>query len=128
MDTTEEKERRQELRQVDRRYLVFYLRIYDGMSNKIIGHLVDLSEKGMMLISDHPVPVNEDYRLRMRLPAQMKDRGEIVLAATSRWCKSDENPDFYLVGFQMHDLEPPARNLISTLLRDFGYIEGRNYT
>jgi hypothetical protein len=128
MDMTGEKEKRQELRQVDRRYLVFYLRIYDGMSSKIIGHLVDLSEKGMMLITDHPVPVNEDYRLCMRLPAQMKDRGEIILAATSRWCKSDENPDFYLVGFQMHDLEPPARDLISTLLRDFGYREERNYT
>ncbi len=71
MDSMNEKGRRQELREVDRRYLVFYLRVYDGMSSKILGHLVDISEKGMMLIADNAIPVNENYRLRMRLPAQI---------------------------------------------------------
>ncbi len=46
MDIMEEKGGRQELRKVNRRYLVFYLRIYDGLSSKILGHLVDISEKG----------------------------------------------------------------------------------
>lgn len=115
---------RQELREVNRRYLVFYLRIYDGLSARILGHLVDLSEKGILLISDNPIPVNEEYRLRMRLPTQIKEQNEIVFAATSRWCKSDANPDFYLAGFQMHDLDASARELITTLLRDFSYNEG----
>ena len=110
-------------RQTDRWYLVFYLRVFDGMSSKILGHLVDISEKGIMLICDNPIEVNEDYRLRMRLPNQMKDRDEILFSATSRWCKSDANPDFYLVGFQIYDLEPTTRDLINTLIRDFGQNE-----
>lgn len=112
-----------ELRRVDRRYLVFYLRVFDGLSSNILGHLVDISEKGIMLISDVPFEVNENYRLRMRLPTEMKDRNEIVFAATSRWCKSDSNPDFYRAGFQLHDLEPYAKKLITSLIRDFGYEE-----
>jgi len=125
MNTMEEKGKRQELREIDRRYLVFYLRIYDGMSSKILGHLVDISEKGMMLICDNPIPVNENYRLRMRLPTRMKERNEIIFDATSKWCKSDANPDFFLAGFQMHDLEQSTKDLVLTLIRDFSYHEER---
>lgn len=113
--------RRKEMRQVDRRYLVFYLRVFDGMSSKIVGHLIDISEKGIMMITDNPVEVNQDYRLRMRLPTQGKDRNEIVFKATSRWCKGDSNPDFYLAGFQMYDLDPETSKLVGNLIRDFGY-------
>jgi hypothetical protein len=125
MDIVEEKGRRQELREVHRRYPVFYLRVYDGLSSKILGHLVDISEKGMMLISDNAILVNANYRLRMRLPTQMKERNEIMFDATSRWCKSDTNPDFFLAGFQMHDLERSTRDLVCTLIRDFSYNEER---
>ncbi len=121
MDIKEKKGAGHNMRQVDRWYLVFYLRIFDGMSSKILGHLVDISEQGLLLICDNPVPLNEDYRLRMRLPTQMKDRNEVIFTATSRWCKSDVNPDFFLAGFQMHDLEPSVRDLITTLIKDFSY-------
>jgi c-di-GMP-binding flagellar brake protein YcgR len=109
------------LRQADRWYLVYYLRVFDGMSRNILGHLVDISEKGLMLICENPVEVHGDYRLRMRLPNQMKDRDEILFSASSRWCKKDANPDFYLVGFEMHDLAPKIREIIVSLIQDFSY-------
>lgn len=123
MDTREQTGDQQDLRQVNRKYLVFYLRVFDGMSSKILGHLVDISEKGIMVVGDNPIPVGEDYRLRMRLPTQMKDQSEIIFTATSRWCKSDANPDFFLAGFQIHELEPAARELIGSLIKDFSYHE-----
>jgi c-di-GMP-binding flagellar brake protein YcgR len=121
MSDGEQESERRNLRQADRWYLVYYLRVFDGMSRKILGHLVDISEQGIMLICDNPVEVNEDYRLRMLLPSQMKDRDEIIFSATSRWCKSDVNPDFYLVGFQIHDLAPAIREIIVSLIKDFSY-------
>lgn len=123
MDTREQTGDQQDLRQVNRKYLVFYLRVFDGMSSKILGHLVDISEKGIMVVGDNPIPVGEDYRLRMRLPTQMKEQSEIIFTATSRWCKSDANPDFFLAGFQIHELEPAARELIGSLIKDFSYHE-----
>ncbi len=83
--------------------------------------VIDISEKGLMLLSDGPIQINEDHRLRMRLPTEMKERNEIVFTATSRWCKEDMNPDFYRTGFQMHSLKPDTRKLIAKLIRDFGY-------
>lgn len=106
-------------RQVARRHLVFYLRIFDGMSVRILGHVLDISECGLLLISDTQMEVNEEYRLRMKLPTQMKERREILINATSRWCRQDKNPDFYLVGFQIHDLEASENKIIKSLIAEF---------
>lgn len=117
----EKTQRENDLRKVERRHLVFYLRVFDGMGSKVIGHIVDISAQGLMLISDSPVPVNEDYRLRMRLPSEIADRDEILLNATSRWCKPDVNPDFYITGFQIHGLTPEIEKYIVCLIKDFSF-------
>ena len=38
-----------DLRQADRRCLVFYLRVFDGANPNIFGHLIDISEKASCL-------------------------------------------------------------------------------
>jgi hypothetical protein len=108
-----------EQREVQRRHLVFYLRVFDGMSNRVLGHLADVSGRGMMLITDGRVEENLDYRLRMRLPREIGGRSEIVINATSRWCKPDSNPDFFLVGFQVKELDAEHEMYIQQLIQDF---------
>lgn len=108
-------------RQVARRHLVFYLRIFDGMSSRVLGHLMDISPKGLMLLSDEPVAENEEYRLRMRLPKEVSGREEVVFEAVSRWCRQDENPDFYVVGFQIKDMGSETKESISHLIEEFGF-------
>lgn len=112
---------RKEMRGVERRHLVFYLRVFDGMSSKVIGHIVDISAQGLMLISDNPVPINEEYRLRMRLPAEIGDKDEIIIDATSRWCKQDVNPDFFITGFQIFNLTTDIEKYILCLIDDFSF-------
>lgn len=112
---------RKDLRQVDRRNLVFYLRVFDGMSREILGHVINISDKGVMLICDDPVEVDKDFRLRMHLPSLMKDKGEIIFSATSKWRKKDADPKFYLAGFQIHKLEPVNEKVFDTLITEFGY-------
>ncbi len=116
-------EERKNLRQVDRRCLVFYLRVFDGSSKSILGYLVDISENGIMLISDGPLRIEKNYRLRMRLPTEMQDRNEILFTAVSRWCKIDSSSDFYLTGFQLNDLCPKTQKLVFGLIEDFGFNE-----
>ncbi len=110
-------------RQVERKYLVFYLRVFDGMSSNVIGHVVNISAKGVLLLSDNPVPVNEEYRLRMRLPSEITDRGEILFNATSRWSKKDANPDFYLTGYKIQNLSSSIKNNILCLIDDFSFVD-----
>ena len=112
-----------ELRQIDRKYLVFYLRVFDDLSNKIIGHLVDISEKGVLLMTDEAVALNEDHRLRVHLPALIRDRNEILLHGTSRWCRKDTEADFFLTGFQMYKVDASTKNVILKLMGELGYKE-----
>ena len=104
-----------EKRQVERKYLVFYLRVFDGLGSKVIGHLVNISSNGIMLLSDFPIPVNEEYKLRMRLPHELVDKGEIIFNAISRWCRKDTNPEFYVTGFQLYDMSPKLKDNILCL-------------
>lgn len=121
MDEQEAVKDRKDMRGVERRHLVFYLRVFDGMSSKVVGHIVDISSQGLMLISDNSVPINENYRLRMRLPAEIGDKDEILIDATSRWCKQDENPDFFITGFQIFNLTTDIEKYIHRLIDDFSF-------
>lgn len=108
-------------RQVERKYLVFYLRVFDSPGTKVMGHLVNISSNGIMLLSDFPIPVSKDYRLRMRLPHELVDNAEILFDATSRWCRNDKNPEFYITGFQLHGITPTLKNVILCLIDEFSY-------
>ena len=57
-----------EQRSLSRHHLIYYLRVFDGISSRVVGHIVDISPKGIMLITDEPITVHEEYRLRMRFP------------------------------------------------------------
>lgn len=112
---------RVEMRRVERRHLVYYLRVFDGMSAKVLGHIVDISAKGMMLISDNPLPVGETFRLRMRLPASIGNKDELIFNATSRWCKQDINPEFHITGLEIYDVDEEIAKYILCLIDDFGF-------
>ena len=112
-----------EQRKVLRRHLVFYLRVFDGMSTRVLGHLADISSRGIMLVCEAPVQENEEFRLRMRLPREIAGRSEIVLDATCRWCRPDTNPEFYIAGFQVVGLEREFEELITRLVEDFSVEE-----
>ncbi|BHH81815.1 PilZ domain-containing protein [Desulforhopalus sp. 52FAK] len=110
-------------RQIDRKSLVFYLRVFDGLSNKILGHLIDISEKGVLLRTDEPVQPNENHRLRIRLPAVIRERHEVVLNGTSRWCRQDVVQGHYLAGFQVYDVDASTKRVVQKLIVDLGYQE-----
>lgn len=110
-----------ENRALERMHLVFYLRVFDGMSNRVVGHIVNISQQGMMLICDEPVSVDQKYRLRMRLPTEIADKDELIFSATSRWCKQDENPHFYIAGFEIHKITTEVSKYIDQLLKKFSF-------
>lgn len=110
-----------EKRKHTRNHLAFYLRVFDGKSNLVVGHLMDISSGGLMLLSDEHVPVKKEYLLRMRLPTEVVGRDEIVFGAISRWCRVDENPDFYISGFQIQSLDDDTKQAVQQLIGEFSF-------
>ncbi|MEE4164533.1 MAG: PilZ domain-containing protein [Desulfocapsaceae bacterium] len=119
MEAVEKTDGHQERRKIARRHLVFYLRVFDGMSSRVLGHLVDISTRGAMLVCDGPIELNQEFRLRMRLPKEIGGRSELVIDARSMWCRPDTNPDFFVAGFQLNALEETYEENIKRLIVDF---------
>ncbi len=90
-------------RRVPRRHLIYYLRVYDSQDGSLLGNLVDISTKGIMVVSEKEIPKNQLFRLRMVLPETLEGSKEVEFEAESRWCQNDTNPDFYDTGFELID-------------------------
>lgn len=98
-----------EKRRLKRVHLIYYLRIFDSNTGVIVGHLVDITTQGIMLISEEPVPMGKDYSFRMHLPATIIGREKIEFSAHCLWCKKDINPDFLYPGIRLRQSAPKKR-------------------
>jgi hypothetical protein len=113
-------ESRHEQRILKRHHLIYYLRVYDNISSRVLGHVVDISPQGVLLITDEPLVPGEDRRLRMRFPGMSTSRDELIFDAVCRWCRPDENPAFYLVGLQIQNVLPEEADFIQGMIRELG--------
>ncbi|MDX1605101.1 MAG: PilZ domain-containing protein [Candidatus Competibacterales bacterium] len=100
--------------------LIFYLRVFDRETERQLGHIVDITTEGMMLISDQPIPLNTDFKLWIDVPQDDDQRERIYLDAHSLWSSKDVNPDFYDTGFRLQRLTPDRLEDIQILIGEFG--------
>ena len=114
-------ERFGEMRQLKRRHLIYYLEVFDQQTGKLLGHLVDLTVKGMKLVSREEIAPGQTFTLRMLMPEEYCPEREVRFSATSTWCSQDVNPDFYATGFNTPDLDAKTRRLFMILINQAGF-------
>ena len=71
----------QDQRKIDRRFLQYYMRVYDAGTHQQIGNLVDITPGGIMVVSEHPLPEGQNTRLRVELTDEV---AEITADAVAR--------------------------------------------
>jgi len=108
-------------RNLQRRHLIFYLEVYDDATGELLGHLVDLTTKGLKLVSKNPFPDGKTYTMRMTLPEDYFEEKILRFEATSRWCTNAVNPDFYDTGFQVEKLDRDTIDIIMKLIQALGF-------
>jgi len=109
-------------RKYDRRDSIFYLKVFARDTDELLGHVVDISEKGIMMVSSEPMQPGRQLALRMHLPEPVSDDIQTVeFEAESRWCKPEANPDLYDIGFEI--LNPPDRfeQVLHDLIRSYTF-------
>jgi len=108
-----------EKRSLKRRHPIYYLKVYDSASNKLIGRVVDIHSQGMKLVSEKPVHEGSTHRLRLDLPSAIDNREYLEFEARSVWCGLDKNPDFYDSGFQFTRINPNDQLTIDTVFENY---------
>lgn len=108
-------------RKMKRRHLIYYLRVFDAVTGRLVGHLVDITVEGIMLISEEPIEANQDFKFKMVLPDEVLQTDHIVFDARSIWCKKDINPDFYATGLKVITIDPDTLLVIDSLIHKYGF-------
>jgi hypothetical protein len=114
-----------EKRKINRRFLLYYMRIYDADSRQQIGNLVDITEYGVMIVSDNPIPEEKTIRLRIELTAEVSEKPYMEFSAQSKWCKPDINPHLHISGFEILDISSENAKIIHRIIDTFGFRDNR---
>lgn len=107
-------------RDLKRHYLLYYLRVFNRTTGEVIGHLVDITTRGVMILRDSPIELGLHYSLRLRW---RNAQGKLQVAdfdGVCRWCRPDVNPDFYGAGFQITHADEGNITAIQSLIADLG--------
>jgi hypothetical protein len=113
----------QDKRKLERRHLIYYLRIFNLPGGELLGHLIDITPEGMMIIGEESIPAGQDFDLHMDLPADIMGKAWIEFKAHSKWSRKDVDPSFYGTGFHLVDVSAEDRNIINRLIKDFGFLD-----
>jgi len=107
----------QERRNLDRKYLAVYSRVFDRQSGRVLGYLSDLSQKGAMIISDDPLPEKLPIALRFDLPdPPLFSTDHLNMEARVAWSSPDIDPAFYNVGFEFVSVSEEESRIIEEMI------------
>lgn len=110
-------------RMLRRHYLIYYLRVFDRDTGAVVGHLVDITPKGIMVIRDAPLEVGTKMKLRIRWRSSVGRLQFADFEGECRWCRPDVNPDFYGAGFVISAASEEHVKAISELIADLAMPE-----
>ncbi len=112
-----------ERRKIKRRHIMFYSRVFNRQTGELIGYLGDLTQEGAMVISEEPLEINEIYKLRLDLPADLYQKAILGLEARSVWCKPDVDPNFFNTGFKFLGIATQDLTIIQRIIADYKFQE-----
>lgn len=106
-------------RKFKRHSLISDLEILESDTNRLLGHLLDISLEGLLLISDAPIPVGMQMRLRIVLPKYIFNESHLDIEAKSVRCSPDINRDYFDTGFQFLNIDPQYQQQIKSLIDEY---------
>jgi hypothetical protein len=121
MTDNERGEKMVERRKLKRRHVIFYSRVFDCVTGILLGHLVDITPEGFMLISEDPIQSGSTYKLRMDLPDDVMEKAYLNFEAKCLWCQHDVNPSFHNAGFMVLNMSSEDKSLIENMIEEYGF-------
>jgi hypothetical protein len=112
----------QDRRTVKRRHLIYYLRVWDRDSGDLLGHVVDITTEGMMLISEKKLPLKKNFSLEIRWHDPVGDEDQVIaFEAQSMWSSTDVNKAFFDTGLRLLDDAEDVLQPIRALIQRYGF-------
>ena len=108
-------------RMMKRRQLIYYLEAIDTGTDEPIGFLVDITTKGLMLMSETPIETGKMFHLRILLKTDLSEKKYLNFDAKSKWCKKSINTEIYDTGFELINAEISEFREIEEIIDALGF-------
>ena len=99
---------------------VIYLKVFERQRKELIGHLVDVSERGLMLVTEQPLETGEHLKLEFTPPSDWQQQAPVAFDAEVRWCRPEANPELFDIGLLVIGPSPEFNHAIEQLTA--GYV------
>ncbi len=104
-----------EHRHLERKSLFLYLDVFNRETDSLLGHLGDISDGGLMLLTSMGLANGQLLKLRIKLPEGEGLPVHWDVDVETRWHKPDANPDLYCVGCHFKQLPKEDLALITQI-------------
>ncbi len=91
-----------------RRQMIYYLEVMERDSNRLIGHVVDITPEGMLVMSEKPLEIHRTFALKIPFKKPAGPKEFLQFNARCKWCTREMHANFYDTGFEMMGLDPEA--------------------
>ena len=108
-----------EARLIKRRHLFFHLRVFNRLTGEQLGHVVDISSDGLMLVSETVIPTDVDFQLLMKLPDEGNHTKCHEFEARSVWSSNDADPHIYDTGFRVIEVSKQYLDMVQYLVDNY---------
>lgn len=103
-------------RKYTRRRASDYLLVTDTDSGDSLGRILNMSPKGIMVMSADALSVGKPYRLSIKLPARTFTSDALELAADCRWSNFEKRSDLWENGLEISEITAENRRLLQQVV------------
>lgn len=103
--------------------LVNNLRVLNAEDDQLLGHIVNVTTEGIMIISEQALPIETDFHIKMEIPAETENTTAVDLKARSIWTKPDSDPFFHCTGMQLVHCSEESMQVISKMIKQLQQLQ-----
>lgn len=100
---------------------VLYLPVTRLDTGTRLGHLVNISEQGLMVVGSEELEPLQDLSLEIHIPEHFHISDRVIVGTQLRWCRPDANPDLFAYGLSISQPSTLFRELQRRLRAGFSF-------
>lgn len=107
----------QERRKYPRKNVNQPIKVIDQDRGELIGHLVDISLEGFMVITPNPIAINRVFQVCLELPQEL-GISPLALGVECLWRELSGDRQTYWAGFQIIDISSTSGEDLGRFIED----------
>ena len=92
--------------------------VFDRSTGTPIGHVGNVSQDGILVVTKQRVEPGTHLECRMVFPEEVMGTSQMVFDAQVKWCNAGRDVGTYFVGLQFRNITPDEIDTITLLLKD----------